>query len=360
MYIKEFLNVLLLLCVGIAVIFSIIGLIDKVDDFLPHNPALSLLIEYAVLSVPRNANYLLPMAIMLSGLFVFSQANSRKEIVAIKAAGGKIKSLLVPFAAAGVMLTIFAYILSEVIVPAASGRVSEIKNIITKKERRLALKDGSVYMRAKDGSVVRITLYMPDKKIMRGLTIFKLDSGRLKERIDAESGEWADNGWKLKGVTVYNIDEGTSAALPELAYKGEASPEIFQEGLWKVEEMSLLYLIKYNKRLQEAGFKNIKLIVDISARLSYPLINLFILLFGISLAVSGDWTEHNRLFKNITSGSGVIAAGLGLIMSLIYWFGYSFFLSLGYAGTIPPIIAPWIIPLAFAVITIYMFRRIHE
>jgi lipopolysaccharide export system permease protein len=367
MYIKEFFKVLGVLSVGISVIFSLIGLIDKVDDFMPHKPPFGLLIQYMLLSIPRYTHYLLPMAILLSSLFIFSQAIRRKEIVAIKAAAGKMKTFLMPFVYIGVIITLFGFALGEAIVPAASKKIHSIKNKIIKKEKGATFKEGTLYMRATDGSIVRISLYLPDKNISHGVSIFKFGPEGLTERLDAETAEWDGSAWKLKEVTVYDIKKGLINKIKTASFPALESPKIFQEDVWKVEEMTMFELVRYNKRLNTAGFKNIKLIVDISSRLSYPIINLFMLLLGISLSVGGDFAEQRFLqlfasqkIKEGAVGSGIIAAGLGLMISLIYWFAYSFTLSLGYAGAIPPLVAPWFVPLAFAGVSVYMYSQIAE
>jgi lipopolysaccharide export LptBFGC system permease protein LptF len=84
-------------------------------------------------------------------------------------------------------------------------------------------------------------------------------------------------------------------------------------------------------------------------------------LLGIALSI-GDVARHllHGKVAGPHSHAGVLAAGLGLLISLAYWFGHSFFLSLGYAGTISPAIAPWIIPLFFGVLAVYLYRQIPE
>ncbi len=59
------------------------------------------------------------------------------------------------------------------------------------------------------------------------------------------------------------------------------------------------------------------------------------LLLGISLSVSG------RI------GGSLFAAGLGLFISFIYWFGYTLILSLGYAGILPSMFSAFIMPAIF-------------
>ena len=361
LYMKEFLKTLIILSLGISLVFAIIGFIDKIDDFMPHKPSWGLLLEYVLLTIPRYLNYLMAMATLLSSLLVFSQAIKRREIVAIKAASGKMKSILLPFVAFGVILTLFGFTLGEIVVPATSKKVRAIKNRITQEKKEITFKEGTLYMRGKDGSIVRVALYLPGQNISKDVSIYRFDNKGLRERIDAESAEWAGNTWKLKNVVVYDIASGNISRMPEATFPYIESPKIFQEDMWAAEEMTLPELVKYQQRLSTAGFKNEKFSVDISSRLSYPLINLFMLILGISLSVGGEQRVFQRILqgKSNTQG-GIIAAGMGLFISLVYWFGYSLFLSMGYAGAIPPVIAPWIIPSVFAVISVYLYSQIPE
>lgn len=361
LYLKDFLRTLALLCIGLSLVFSIIGLIDKIDDFMPYKPPAGLLLLYTVLTVPKYLQYLLAMATLLSSLLIFSQAVKRKEIVAIKAASGKMKSILMPFVGLGVLLTLTGFLLGEAVIPAASKEVRKVKNRITKSKKGVSFKEGTLYMRARDGSIVRIGLYLPDLNLSKEVSIFTFAAAAVKERINAETALWEGNRWKLRKVTVYDLATGKTTSLPELVYPNIESPKIFQEDLWEVSEMNLVELSRYRTRLNEAGFRNVKLAVDISSRLSYPLINLFMLLLGMSLSLGGEQRIFRKILphKSQTHG-GIIAAGLGLLISLIYWFGYSLFLSLGYAGAIPPFIAPWIVPVVFAAAAVSLYRQIPE
>ncbi len=355
LYIKDFFKVLLILGAGISAIFSIIGLIDKIDDFMPHNPSFSLLLQYSLLIIPKYLHYLLPMLILLSSLFIFSQASKRREIVAIKAASGKLRSILKPFVTIGILLTLFGFVIGEVVVPAASKKARDTRSKITKKEKGITFKEGTLYMRGRDGSIVRISLYMPEKKISSGITIFRFDSKGLKDKMEAEVGEWQGNVWKLKNVLIYDIESGKTERINETIYTGIESPDILQKDMWKAEDLTIPELIQYQRRLTEAGFKNIKLTVDVNSRLSYPLINFFMLLLGISLSAGVD-----SISKKGKTAGGIVAGGLGILISIIYWISYTFFLSLGYAGTIPPFIAPWIMPVLFSAGSLYLYNQIPE
>jgi len=363
-YLKEFFKVLALIAAGLALIFSLLDLIDKMDDFLPYKPSIASLLSYALFNFPRYLLYLFPMAILLCSLFVISQAKRREEITAIKAAGGRMRTLFMPFILGGVILSLFGFILGEVIVPEFSKRAFELKNSITKKGKKFSFKEGTMWLRATDGSIVKIGLYMPEEKVSLNVSIFKLGPERLMERIEAEKARWVavnpplaytkpdeknDGGkWMLENVTVYDLDNGTLKKHKQLDYPFIGSPSVFAEEVRKPEDMGIRELLKYTKRLEEAGFRNLKLLVDLNSKISYPIVNFFMVLLGISLPMRGR------------AGGGLVTTAIGIFVSLFYWFSHAMSLSMGYAGIVPPVVAAWLVPLVFAVVAVKFFRKIHE
>lgn len=368
-YLKEFFRLFVIIAAGLGMIFSLAELVDKIDDFIPYRPSISTLFLYSGLNLPRNLFYLMPMAVLISGLFVFSQAGRRRETVAIKAAGGSLKTLLVPFIYSGILLSIVSFLLGEFIVPDLSRKAHRLRDSITKKESLLSLKGGAVWLRAKD-YVVRIDLFLPDKGIIKGISIIKIEADTLSERVEAESGEWrpawgsapssaAREGrrtsgnvgrgiWYLSGVTKYNIKTGIIEKYKDLPSDVIDPPEIFREGMQRPEEMNVRELISYTKRLRDAGFRNTSLLVDIHSRVSYPLVNLIMLIIGISITIRGEMRR------------GLVTATVGIFISLLYWLGFSAALSMGYTGILPPAVAAWTMPVGFGGAAFYLFTKVPE
>lgn len=356
-YLKEFFKVLTVVAAGLALIFSILELIDKIDDFLPYKPSLKNLLLYTFFNFPRYLLYLLPMAILLCSLFIFSQAKRREEITAIRAAGGRIKTMFLPFLFAGLFLSLCGFVLGELIVPEFSKRAHGIKETITKKGKKFSFKEGTAWLRTTDGSIVKVGLYLPEKKISKNISIFKIGNGYLRERIEAEWGEVkssklkvqsSDRIWSLKNVIVYDIESGKTSRYEELEYPIIESPDLLFEDVQKPEDMGMRELFRYTKKLEEAGFKNLKLIVDLNAKVSYPFINFFMILLGISLPMRGR------------TGGGLVTTAIGIFISLAYWFSHAMSLSMGYAGILPPVAATWLVPIIFGIIAINLFRKIQE
>ena len=123
------------------------------------------------------------MSILTCSLFTFSQAFRRQEIAAIKAAGGRLKTLFYPFIATGIFLSIFAFATNDFIVPDFSQKAAELQSKLEGKEKKSAFTSGTIWLKNKDGSPVRIDLYVAEKKIARGVSIFISGEG-LPERTD--------------------------------------------------------------------------------------------------------------------------------------------------------------------------------
>jgi lipopolysaccharide export system permease protein len=356
-YMKEFLKLFAVTGLGLSLTFSLMELINRINDFIPGKPAVADLALYALLNLPQYLLYLMPMAALISGLFVFGQAGHRKETTAVKSSGGSIKALLLPFVFSGVILSLAGFLIGEFIVPDFSMRTRSLRDALSKRENVLVFREGTVWLRAKD-AIVKIDLFLPDRGVIRGVSIMKLEGHMLTERIEAESAEWKPaweasgsrkgGVWYLKGVTDYRIKTGTIENHAELQSDLIDSPDLFREDMQKPEEMNVRELMAYTKRLRDAGFRNTKLIVDIHSRISYPLINAVMLVLGIALAIRG------------IMGSGMITAAVGIFISLLYWVGYTASLSLGYTGILPAFVAAWLMPVLFGGIAFYLFSKIPE
>ncbi len=356
-YLKEFLKLFAIICLGLSLTFSLMELINRINDFIPNKPSVGTLLLYALLNLPQFLLYLMPMAALTSGLFVFGQASRRKETTALKSSGGSLKALLMPFVLAGLLLSIAGFLLGEFVVPDCTMKARSLRDTLSKTENLLTFKEGTVWLRAKN-AIVKIDLFLPGKEVIKGVSILRMENDALAERIEADSAEWKpvwkmqdrERGgiWYLRNVTDYKIQDGSILRYPELQTDLIDSPDIFRESMQKPEEMNVRELFSYTKRLRNAGFRNTKLIVDIHSRISYPLINVIMLVLGISLAARGEM------------GSGLITAAIGIFISLIYWIGHTASLSLGYTGILPAFIAAWFMPTLFAAITIALFRKIPE
>jgi len=348
LYLKDFFKLLILITFGLSFIFSLIELVGKIDNFMNADAPFLSLALYAIYNMPGYLIYLLPMSVLICSLFTFTQAFRRHEIAAVKAAGGKLRTLFYPFLAAGILLSLFAFLTNELIVPRFSERASAIKDRLDGKEKTSVFSNGTIWLKTTDGSPVKIDLYIPEKKLASNINIFILGTEFLEEQIFAREAFWNGNVWILQNVRKLPTDTGEVKEISSMEYSGLESPDLFTNELKTTDEMGVYELYSYIIRLKNAGFSNTKLVVDLNSKISFPLINVFMMLLGIALSTRAK------------KGGGLVTAGLGLLISLVYWLGYTFSLSIGYAGIIPPVPAAWSMPFLFGALSVYLFVKTPE
>jgi lipopolysaccharide export system permease protein len=350
LYLSDFFKLLLLISLGLSLVFSLIDLIGKIDDFLHSKPSVGSLILYAVYTIPKFFLYLLPMSVLICSLFTFSQATRRKEITAIRAAGGRMRDLFYPFVIAGAVLSIAAFSISEFVVPDFSQRSAVLKRKLEGKEKKSTISDGAIWIKDINGNPVKIELYIPEKKIAQNVSIFIHGKDFLKSVITAKRAIWQidQQQWLFEEASVYDSETGKTKKVSRMNYPDLDSPDIFSKEMKSSDEMGIAELYHYIQRLKSAGFSNMKLFVDLNSKISFPLINAFMMLLGMSLSGRAQM------------GGGLFTAGLGLGVSLIYWFSYTVTLSIGYAGMLPPFIASWLVPVLFGSVAVYLFVTTPE
>ncbi|MBS1114146.1 MAG: Lipopolysaccharide export system permease LptF/LptG, partial [Nitrospirae bacterium] len=81
-YMREYLKLLGIIVFGLALIFSLLDLVDKIDNFSPGKLSLLSIMHYMLLVMPKYLQYLLPMSLLLSCLFIFGQASRNQELIA--------------------------------------------------------------------------------------------------------------------------------------------------------------------------------------------------------------------------------------------------------------------------------------
>ncbi|MEJ2324451.1 MAG: LptF/LptG family permease [Nitrospirota bacterium] len=350
-YIREFAKLFALLALGLSATFSLFSLLQRLNDFMPHEPSLGSLVLYTALKVPQNALSLMPVACLLCSLYTMANASRSREIVALMAAGGRVKRLLRPFLWAGLLLSLLSFVMGEFVVPPAIIKAREVQDRLSgvAEEASALVRNGVLWSRAKDGSIIRVEYYFPEGDVYGGVEIYRFGGGVIDEIVKARTATWDEGreSWHFGGVRRYLPGEGAWETLEGYDYEGLGPPDLLRESARKPYEMGIADLYSYLKRLREAGFKNVRLSVDLNSKVSYPFINLIMVLIGVSFPV------RRRM-------SGFVATAIGLLISLAYWFGYTMSLSIGYAGLLPPLAAAWLMPVVAGSAGAWLYWKIPE
>jgi lipopolysaccharide export system permease protein len=345
-FLRQFVRYFVVLTMGLSIFFSVIHVIDQLDDLVPYHPSAAFMVFYFALVIPKYFLYLLPMATLLCTILTFAIASKKKEIIAYKASGGNIRNLLIPFIITGLLISIVDMASSEYAVPISNQTANDLIYSLKQDKKRLHLQQGDIWLRGHDGTILHADTYIPAGEFMKNVLFISVEQDRPSFAIFADEASWAQGEWILKSAKKYDFLNRRVLALKSVRISGFGDPDVLASGISTPEEMGIVALAEYRNRLEESGFKNKKLDVDILSRIIYPFTCLFMMMLGLSIALRSD------------VGSGLVGLATGVIVSLVYWFVYTFTLSLGFAGVIPPLASAGSAPLLFAGVSLYMIRKI--
>ncbi|GAB5045712.1 LptF/LptG family permease [Thermodesulfovibrio sp. TK110] len=358
-YIKEFLKTFLILLFSISVVLSIVGLIEKIDDFMPYKPSATFFIQYGLYSIPRYVFYLIPFITLVTSLFIFSIGVRSREFLILSVSGGRLRAILKPFLILGIVIAIFGFIFGEFIQPEFTKKLNIMVEELTMKGKSSAQKD--IFFRAKDGTVIKIGEYVAGQKKAKNVRAFIIKNNILTKRIDAQEAEIMENYWIFKNALIYDFLSGKVEKSETIDYpiNLKISVATFKD-IKKIEEFGISELIQKRKELKKVGLSNTKIDTDISGRLSYNFVIFFMMVLGISLPL-GAHEKFSFLFSKTRGGSsGIITVGIGLLITIVYWLIYSLFMFIGYSKILPPFVSPWITPLIFGFVSMKLFYAIKQ
>lgn len=349
-FFKEFFKFFIMILLGFTAISIVAEFFDKVNEFYDHPTPATVIVRYLLFQTPAVILYAMPFASLFSILITIGIASKWKEIVIIKASGSSTKRLFTGFLALGAIFTLLALLLGETLVPMAMERAAWIRKVeILKEPPKIIFREKALWLKGLDKSLIRIDGFVADEDRVLRISIFKFSpSFGLEKRIEADDASWKDGVWELRNATVFDLAENTIQKHDILISTALEEPAIFRDEMKKPEAMNFRELYTYYTRLEKAGFRNLKYVVRLYEKISYPMINFIMILFGISLSLHSKW------------GGGIKAAGIGVIASVIYWLIYSMSISLGNTGALPPSIAPWIGPAVFGITGGILYLRIRD
>jgi lipopolysaccharide export system permease protein len=319
----------------VTVVYLSIDFFGRIDKLIALALGPSDIVAYFLYKIPLIISQILPAALLLGVLSVFTLMVKNNEIVALKSGGISVLNLIKPMVYIGLLLSVVLFIFSEAVVPVSNSKVSEIIDPDTGERRMMTSRDRNIWIRG-DQSIIHIAHYDPAGPVVYGVILIYFDPDfAMNRRIDAKRGEYTREGWRLHEVMVQNFDHTDDQHAvrihDRLAVDLDFRPEDLLQVVRESEEMNFWALLNYIRKIEREGYDATRYRVDLHAKAAFPWVCLIMALVGSGIALRGR-----------TRDSG-LAAGFayGIATAFLYWGCYSFCLSLGYGNLLPPPAAAW-------------------
>ena len=328
-------------------IYLLIDFFERIDNFIEAGLPISRTLIYLCYKIPFIIAQIMPIAVLLAILITIGLMNKHNEITALRSSGISVFLILKPVIGVGIFFTIFLFVFSELIVPISSSRANHIWLQEVRKKAAVISKDKNIWI--KDNHlIINIKYYNKKEQTINGLILNYFDKDfRVSRRIDAKKGVFKKNIWVLHNLMDQVLDKDTGQYKiqfhQQLSLTLNFSPESLQTVVKKSEEMNFNELYEYVKKVESEGYDATFYKVDLHAKAAFPFICIILSIVGISIG-------SRRIIKE---GLPVgIAYGIGI--TFLYWVFYSFCISLGYGGMLPPVVAAWAANLVFSCFAIFL------
>lgn len=305
---------------------------------------------YVSLRAPQIISRFLPFAVLLGTLITFVTFNQNSEIVSMKAAGVSAHQILAPLIVASIGVALVSFAFNDRIVSRATatltawqdvdyGPVPKASGIVS----NIWVRDGDdlIHVDTVSGRLATARLH--------GVIIYDRTGGNLQNIIRATGAVQADGGWRLEGISRFNVARGTAMPMPPMIFAKGVTPDRFTLADVDADSRSFVSLQQAIGDLNAAGRPTGALESALWHKLSGPLSSVLMPLLAAIAA-----------FGLARSGQLFVRAVIGMALGFTYFVADNFALAMGNIGAYPPFLAAWSPFLLFLLIGEAVLIRTEE
>ncbi len=317
-----------------AVLFVIVDFLSTLDKYLRVKPPLAFILQHFVYAVPLALHRGFPIVVLVATLFLFLALSRHHELTALKAAGVSLYRVSLPILALGALFSLGAGVFQEMLLPALNARGDEVDRVKIRGQLPKHLQVRTrLWVRSAETRFFRVELIDPAARDLFGVTVLELDKAfQMRSRLDTPRLRWTDHGWLASHGALREFGADRRVRTVPFAERVLDMPERIEDFIViqkPVAAMSYVELRQYITKLEESGHHARQYLVELHSKLSFPLVNLVMVLVAIPFAVHAP--RGGRLL-GIALAVGIMAGYLVLHYAAI---------AFARADLLPPLMAAW-------------------
>jgi lipopolysaccharide export system permease protein len=346
--IRQFIVVFLFGLLAFICIFIIIDMMEKLDDFIDAQAPTSIVLQYYAASIPDIVKLMIPVAVLLSALFVTGRLSSQNELAAIKSSGTSLYRTMAPFLFVTVIICIISIYLNGWIVPYANQKKLYIERIHLKRSGPATVRYNILFQEGKT-RIVSIGNYDTQARCAHQISIQDFDSTDgtiLRHRYDALQMQWIQpkgegvqfGNWVLLHGSTRSFLDTLQTLVPFdslLVGRLSLTPSDIEKKQRTPDEMDYNELRDFIANQQRAGQDVARWLVEFHFKLAFPFASIIMVLFGVPFAASRPRT------------GAALGFGIATAVTFIYLGFMKASQVFGYNGDLNPLLTAWLANLIF-------------
>lgn len=348
---RSFFRIFAVCVLGVPILFIVIDLADRVDNYLAEGAATAEIFLHYVYQLPYQSLLAFPIAALLSAVFTVASMTRHFETTAAKAGGISFYRLIAPMLIAGMAVSLVALGLTEVV--PRTNRMAE--DALGQERSRTATIRQSFVFRAVEGRVYRVGTLDAERGTLDRVQVQRegTDYEYPTYHVSARQGRWVtpDGRWvleagrlrflpELERTATFRFDELWQRPFTETPEELLAEPK-------DPEEMGYFELGRFIEAVQRSGGDAKELIVERALKIAFPFTCFIIVLFGAPL---GHTTRR---------GGPTLSVGIALAVTIFFLMFVRVSQALGAGGIVPPRLAAWIPNIVFFFAGLWLLKRVQ-
>lgn len=309
------------------VLFLLIDFFGLVEQLLEHRPSPALVLKYLVYRTGYAIFFLSPMALLVGGFWMAFGLRKNNEWTVCQLTGSIPVEILRAPLAGMIVITLVLILVNCYFMPGISQQVELLDDYTLKNKTRETPVYHNIHSNLPDGRTIRMSKFVPDKKLIRGITISKKSGTKITFRLDSPEGHYEPGtGWVLQDVRSRKIKQSGEVITSRIGDKviPLAPPSVLSTVLKMDPRRNDANPVQYtmedlNTSIQYREKRNMNATTErilLHWKFGFPMTNFIMGLVGI---IVGLRTRFNR-------AGGV---GLCLLLGLGYWILFSLSISWG-------------------------------
>ncbi len=334
-----------------AVLIFLGDSLEKIRWINSYGTTLGLVLKYSFLTMPSWLVQILPVACLLSALFVISDMITSGEWTACLAGGFSVRQIFKPLIACIFLVAVAGFCVQEFFVPDLSKKAELTlqRKIRGKKEWYFNVQN-DVTLRLDNQRVLFAKTVKADEGVMDGMFIDVYDnSWSITSQISARRFVWDKNKEKWIFEDGFIRYFGKNAAVTEESFSVLDSdftvpPDQIAVGSAKPSYLSISDLIRRIKFLKASGLTTFQEETFFHSKLAAPFATVIMCLLGMPFAIA---------LKRSSKLLNIVAA---IAIGFTFWWIVSMLTSAGESGMINPAVAGWLPVVLFAAVAYAEFK----
>ncbi len=266
-------------------LFSFIAFVDDLDAVGRGDYTIPRAIEYILLTLPRRAFFLFPLAALVGTLVGLGILASNLELSVMRASGLSSIRIAMAVMKAGLLLAILAMLVGELLAPFAERLAQQRRSVAI--SNQLSLNSNYGFWVRDGRSFINIRKVLPGNN-MGDVYIYEFDAeNRLRVATFAKSAEFSSGEWFLHGTQQSEIleDRVVRRSVNKAVWKSLFQPDLVNVVAVKPESLSAFGLARYLTYLRENELSTARYELAFWNKVAYPMATLVMIFLALPLVL---------------------------------------------------------------------------